>query len=142
MTSWHIVQRVNFFSPHTFFPFLYLMKGFFFVLVSTAFHNFEHASHVTMSVTKLLARIVAPDTSNLGEEKMNARGLYDHTYGITSDPITQFSVILSALIHDAGKFSSQIGLVWFSLSAPSRLTVNYFPIFYPLQTILVYLTTS
>jgi hypothetical protein len=25
------------------------------------FHNFEHASHVTMSVVKLLSRIVAPD---------------------------------------------------------------------------------
>merc|ERR1711988_986588 len=28
------------------------------------FHNFEHASHVTMSVIKLLSRIVAPRTSN------------------------------------------------------------------------------
>jgi hypothetical protein len=37
---------------------------------------------------------------NLGENS-NARGLHDHTYGITSDPITQFAVILSALIHDA-----------------------------------------
>ena len=26
--------------------------------------------------------------------------MHDHTYGITSDPITQFSVVLSALIHD------------------------------------------
>jgi hypothetical protein len=60
-----------------------------------------------MSVVKLLARIVAPDMSNLGEQKMNERGLYDHTYGITSDPITQFSVVLSALIHDAGAFLSR-----------------------------------
>ena len=73
-----------------------------------------------MSVTKLLARIVAPDRSNLGEEKMNERGLYDHTYGITSDPITQFSVILSALIHDAGKFSIQTGLLWLSFVSTSR----------------------
>jgi hypothetical protein len=29
------------------------------------FHNFEHASHVVMSVVKLLSRIVAPD---IGEE--------------------------------------------------------------------------
>lgn len=27
--------------------------------------------------------------------------LHDHTYGITSDPLTQFSCVLSALIHDA-----------------------------------------
>jgi 3'5'-cyclic nucleotide phosphodiesterase len=26
--------------------------------------------------------------------------LHDHTYGITSDPLTQFSCVLSALIHD------------------------------------------
>ncbi len=26
--------------------------------------------------------------------------LHDHTYGITSDPLTQFSVVLAALVHD------------------------------------------
>lgn len=62
------------------------------------FHNFEHASHVTMSVGKLLSRIVAPQ--NMGEEICEASHLHDHTYGITSDPLTQFSCILSALIHD------------------------------------------
>ena len=63
------------------------------------FHNFEHASHVTMSVGKLLSRIVAPQ--NLGDKKCDkASFLHDHTYGITSDPLTQFSCILSALIHD------------------------------------------
>lgn len=59
------------------------------------FHNFEHASHVTMSVVKLLSRIVAPEI-----ECSEAKVLHDHTYGITSDPLTQFAVILSALIHD------------------------------------------
>ena len=63
-----------------------------------AFHNFEHASHVTMSVSKLLSRIVAPDIdSDTGNVDLN---LHDHTYGITSDPLTQFAVMLSALIHD------------------------------------------
>ncbi|KAL7580174.1 hypothetical protein ACA910_012925 [Epithemia clementina (nom. ined.)] len=62
------------------------------------FHNFEHASHVTMSVMKLLSRIVAPDlTSNPTDTE---EALHDHTYGITSDPMTQFAVALSALIHD------------------------------------------
>ena len=68
----------------------------------TPFHNFEHASHVSMSTVKLLSRIVAPtqpmtdaDGGVIGEE------LHDHTYGITSDPLTQFAVVLSALIHDA-----------------------------------------
>ena len=31
----------------------------------------------------------------------NDQNLHDHTYGITSDPLTRFSVILSALVHDA-----------------------------------------
>jgi hypothetical protein len=69
------------------------------------FHNFEHASHVTMSVVKLLSRIVAPqqleDDSESYHDAMDmASTLHDHTYGITSDPLTQFSCVLSALIHD------------------------------------------
>ncbi|CAB9529735.1 expressed unknown protein [Seminavis robusta] len=73
------------------------------------FHNFEHASHVTMSVVKLLSRIVAPtdldvvDDENVNEKafmKSVASKLHDNTYGITSDPLTQFAVVLSALIHD------------------------------------------
>jgi hypothetical protein len=62
------------------------------------FHNFEHASHVTMSVSKLLSRIVAPDIDETDQNL--ASSLHDHTYGITSDPLTQFAVVLSALIHD------------------------------------------
>jgi class 3 adenylate cyclase len=61
-----------------------------------AFHNFEHASHVTMSVTKLLSRIVAP--KDIGDNHHDK--LHDHTYGITSDPLTQFACAFSALIHD------------------------------------------
>jgi hypothetical protein len=62
------------------------------------FHNFEHASHVTMSVVKLLSRIVAPNINFDGQDV--AATLHDHTYGITSDPLTQFAVVLSALFHD------------------------------------------
>lgn len=58
-----------------------------------------------MSVTKLLSRIVsttdvAMTHSETKEDKVEAL-LHDHTYGITSDPLTQFSCVLSALIHDA-----------------------------------------
>mmetsp|Transcript_31229 Transcript_31229/g.73559 ORF Transcript_31229/g.73559 Transcript_31229/m.73559 type:complete len:1201 (+) Transcript_31229:149-3751(+) len=60
------------------------------------FHNFPHASHVGMSVAKLLSRIVAPDQDFEKHEQ-----LHDHTYGITSDPLTQFACVFSALIHDA-----------------------------------------
>merc|ERR1712157_548921 len=33
-------------------------------------------------------------------KKEIASKLHDHTYGITSDPLTQFAVVMSALIHD------------------------------------------
>jgi hypothetical protein len=72
------------------------------------FHNFEHASHVTMSVVKLLSRIVAPqdlDDDEINNKRKSSRvslaSLHDHTYGITSDPLTQFACVLSALMHDA-----------------------------------------
>lgn len=55
-----------------------------------AFHNFEHASHVTMSVVKLLQRIV----------DKRSTGSVDETYGMADDPLTQFACIFSALVHD------------------------------------------
>jgi hypothetical protein len=61
----------------------------------SAFHNFEHASHVCMSVAKLMSRIVAPD-----QEFVNESERHDSTYGITSDPLTQFACVFAALIHD------------------------------------------
>jgi len=61
------------------------------------FHSFEHASHVSMSVRKLLSRIVAPSEY---QENLTGKNMHDHTYGITSDPLTQFSCVFSALIHD------------------------------------------
>jgi class 3 adenylate cyclase len=67
-------------------------------------HNFEHASHVTMSVVKLLNRIIAPDDvyeeSRDGKKHQVAATLHDYTYGITSDPLTQFACVFAALIHD------------------------------------------
>eukprot|EP00980_Cylindrotheca_fusiformis_P005869 scaffold1231_cov107-Cylindrotheca_fusiformis.AAC.17 len=69
------------------------------------FHNFEHASHVTASVKKLLARIVNVDEGNgLGagnpSDNKGHVDLAGHSYGITSDPLTQFAVVFSAIIHD------------------------------------------
>ncbi|CAJ1939123.1 unnamed protein product [Cylindrotheca closterium] len=62
------------------------------------FHNFEHASHVTMSVVKFLSRISAP--GNEVDVNENAMKLHESTYGIASDPLAQFTIALSALIHD------------------------------------------
>jgi hypothetical protein len=64
------------------------------------FHNFEHASHVTMSVAKLLSRIVENSSDRIVADKSIASSLHDHTYGIVSCPLTQFACILSALMHD------------------------------------------
>jgi hypothetical protein len=56
-----------------------------------------------MSVVKLLSRIVAvindSDTSTSDSAHVFAK-MHDHTYGITSDPLTQFAVVFAALIHD------------------------------------------
>jgi 3'5'-cyclic nucleotide phosphodiesterase len=72
---------------------------------NNSFHNFDHASHVCMSVAKLLGRIVAADqifekNHGTGDDDALASALHDHTYGITSDPLTQFACVFAALIHD------------------------------------------
>eukprot|EP00934_Nitzschia_sp_Nitz4_P006771 Nitzschia sp. Nitz4//scaffold112_size70979//18031//21628//NITZ4_005896-RA/size70979-processed-gene-0.34-mRNA-1//1//CDS//3329533247//6761//frame0 len=66
------------------------------------FHNFEHASHVCMSVSKLVSRIVAVDETY----EQHAAGLtveqflHEQTFGITSDPLSLFACSFAALIHD------------------------------------------
>ena len=70
------------------------------------FHNFDHACHVTLSVHKLLKRVVTPDISkeDLEHAKKDtchlASRLHDYTHGINSDPLTLFGIVFSALIHD------------------------------------------
>ena len=44
-----------------------------------------------------MSRIVATDVGGGAAEST----LHDHTYGITSDPLTQFACAFSAMIHDA-----------------------------------------
>jgi hypothetical protein len=66
---------------------------------------------VCLSACKLLKRIVHSDDidyrldSNEGEAskiKKVAEDLHNHTYGISSDPLTYFTVVFSALVHDVG----------------------------------------
>jgi class 3 adenylate cyclase len=73
------------------------------------FHNFEHASHVIMSATKLMKRIMSPEgidwdlegiISETERRVEIARQVHEVTYGLSSDPLMQFSVVFSALIHD------------------------------------------
>jgi hypothetical protein len=75
------------------------------------FHNFEHASHVCLSANKLLRRIVHSDgidyrldsNENVPSKiRAVAADLHNHTYGISSDSLTHFAVVFSALIHDVG----------------------------------------
>jgi hypothetical protein len=60
-----------------------------------------------MSVSKLLKRIVTPDVEleQLKEGECDrdtlASQIHDYTLGINSDPLCQFAIVLSALIHDA-----------------------------------------
>lgn len=71
-----------------------------FVLGCVLSHNvllISKTPAVTLSVLKLLSRIIAPSDLEAGDDAL----LHDHTYGITSDPLTQFAVVFSAIIHDA-----------------------------------------
>lgn len=63
------------------------------------FHNYEHACHVQMSMMKLLQRVVTPENINYeGESAAVASDAHTYTYGITSDPLTQFTVVLCGLL--------------------------------------------
>ena len=75
---------------------------------SNKFHNFEHACHVTMSVAKLLGRVITPEFSSIqGESVADERArnhvaaqVHDFTHGLTSDPLAKLALVLTALIHD------------------------------------------
>jgi hypothetical protein len=62
---------------------------------------YKHASHVVNSVQKLLKRVMMADQEREGSTCGDS-----YTTRIASDPLTQFAIVLSALIHDvdhAGK---------------------------------------
>ncbi|CAB9524421.1 Receptor-type guanylate cyclase gcy [Seminavis robusta] len=73
------------------------------------FHNFEHASHVMLSIGKMMKRIVEPegieyDVEGVSEETRSieiARQIHNSTYGISNDHLLQFTSVFAALIHDA-----------------------------------------
>lgn len=54
---------------------------------------------------KLLGRIVpVSDNASKMNNDTEALALHDHTFGITSDPLTQFACLFAALIHDVDHF--------------------------------------
>lgn len=75
------------------------------------FHNFEHASHVTMSANKLMSKIseMNGSSSSSSSKKMSNTedrdvGIFFNTFGICSDPLSHFAVVFAALIHDADHY--------------------------------------
>jgi 3'5'-cyclic nucleotide phosphodiesterase len=74
------------------------------------FHNFEHACHVTMSVDKLLKRIISGDfiddqndpndLLNEPSDRNRAIRVHNYTHGLCSDHVASFAIVFSALIHD------------------------------------------
>lgn len=62
------------------------------------FHNFEHASHVALSVTKLLSRIVQQNKDDILLPSSDVDA--DAFCSYVSVPITQFAAFFCALIHD------------------------------------------
>jgi hypothetical protein len=63
------------------------------------FHNFEHASHVTMAATKILSRVLE-NNNDANKQVQKAELNNGYRKDITSDALTQFAVVFSALIHD------------------------------------------
>jgi hypothetical protein len=62
------------------------------------FHNFEHASHVAMAVTKLLSRIVVAVNENNAPTYVPLQ--QDQAFGIISDPMMQLAAFFAAVVRD------------------------------------------
>jgi hypothetical protein len=77
----------------------------FFSPLALCFHiidNFKHASHVTLSLVKLLNRIAEVDGQHCDQQYAAQR--HKDTFRIAAGPLTHFVplVVLAALIHDVG----------------------------------------
>ena len=72
------------------------------------FHNAEHATYATVNMDKMIRNILASDEpetyvdadDDSREATVLAEELDRRTFGIASDPLTQFALVLSALVHD------------------------------------------
>eukprot|EP00977_Amphora_coffeiformis_P019489 scaffold7295_cov167-Amphora_coffeaeformis.AAC.11 len=78
----HVSEQLRMFVKH--------VAGFY---EDHPFHNFEHACHVSMSLVKLVGRVVGP-----GEESSSNENT---SFGLSCDPLAQFACIFAALVHDA-----------------------------------------
>jgi hypothetical protein len=60
----------------------------------TPYHNFEHAYHVTISVSRLLDLVLASSNTNGKKERPPP------SYGLRNDPLNQLAMVFAALVHD------------------------------------------
>jgi hypothetical protein len=60
----------------------------------------EHASHVLLSAQKLLNRVCKEKEKQSTANKESASSFRAYTETITDDPLLQFAIVFSALIHD------------------------------------------
>ena len=72
------------------------LRGFIAMLASTyppqdSFHNFEHASHVTQSVTKLFSRVLTYAATRQDNQALQL---------VATNPWVPFAAVFAALIHD------------------------------------------
>jgi class 3 adenylate cyclase len=72
-----------------------------------AFHNFQHASHSVLSIDHMIRKIMSSSDILLtgfdGKPRTKgeiAQELDGRTFSIHSDPVTQFAMVFSALIHN------------------------------------------
>ena len=82
------------------------------------FHNFA-----CLSCHHVGCQVVGSNYRSVLDENNVARQFHDHTYGITSDPFTDFAVILAAVIHDvdhSGVPNSQLIKEWASTAAAHK----------------------
>jgi len=64
------------------------------------FHNYEHASHVTLSMEKMLSNVKCLCPSEVSSNASGEFSLNAYTNDLKHDPLAQFAVVYSALIHD------------------------------------------
>lgn len=75
------------------------------------FHSFEHCTHVTISMNKLMSIVQVKGnfrdnmirrTSEQSANNYYGRQTHGYSYGIGEDPRILFAMVFSALIHDVG----------------------------------------
>lgn len=72
------------------------------------FHNVEHALHVTLTMDKMIKKIVSPEGQDMmvdfgGKPRSAEKVVSDldsRTFGLASDPLSQFALVIGSFVHD------------------------------------------